>query len=185
MRLFLALLAIWAAPLWAEPVPYSLDRANSQVTYRVMFGKDPITGTMPIKSATIALDFEQNARSSVSVTLDTTGATASFPFAQQAMRGPKVLDAKRHPTLTFKTTEMRLEAPKARVKGQVTIRGVTRPITLDAEVYRQKGSAAGDYSRMAVHLTGTVKRSDFGADGWSDMVDDQITIKVVARMTRQ
>ncbi|MGH1370097.1 MAG: YceI family protein [Maritimibacter sp.] len=187
MKHFLTCIALLAfsLPSFGAPVSYALDKSNSSVTYQVMFGQDPINGTLPIGSAQIALDFEENARSSVAVTLNTTGATASFPFAQQAMRGPKVLDAKRHPTLTFKTTNMKLETPKARVVGQVTIRGVTRPVTLDAEVYRQKGSAEGDFSRMAAHLTGSVNRSDFGADGWSDMVSDKITIKIVARMTRQ
>jgi polyisoprenoid-binding protein YceI len=68
------------------------------------------------------------------------------------------------------------------VTGNLTIRGVTRPVTLLAEVFRPKGSAEDDRSRLTVRLTGRVNRSDFGAAGWSDMVGDEVRIVINARI---
>ena len=66
--------------------------------------------------------------------------------------------------------------------GDLTIRGVTQPVTLRAELYRTKGSAAGDNSHLTVRLTGRVNRSAFGATGWSDMVGDEVRIIITARI---
>ena len=179
-----ACLTILAASAQAEPVRYTLDTVNSQVSYTVPFGPDQVAGRMPVVRADILLDFVQNARSSVSVVMNAAGATANFPFAEQALKGPKVLDTGAHPTITFQSSAIRMETAEADVDGQVTIRGVTRPVRLHVQVFRQQGTQAGDLSKIAVHITGAVKRSDFGATGWNDMVGDVVTILVVARLDR-
>ena len=68
--------------------------------------------------------------------------------------------------------------------GLVTIRGVQQPMVLDAQIYRQKGTAAGDLSHLSIRLVGAVKRSDFGADGWADMVGDEVRLDILARIAR-
>lgn len=178
------LIALLPAGLAAAPVAYVLDRGNSQVGFEVMFGQDPITGTMPISDARVTIDFERAANSSVSAVLDTAHSQASFPFATQAMRGPKVLAADQFPTMTFQSRAMHFDGTVARVEGDLTIRGVTRAVELRAELYRQQGTEEGDRSRMSVLLTGAVNRSDFGATGWNDMVGDQIRLKILVRLNQ-
>lgn len=179
-----ACLTLWSMAAHGEPTRYTLDLANSTVSYSVPFGPDKVAGTMPVVSADILLDFVQNARSSVSVVMNAAGATANFPFAEQALKGPKVLDTAAHPTIIFQSSAIRMETAEADVDGQVTIRGVTRPVRLNVKVFRQQGTEAGDLSKIAVHITGAVRRSDFGATGWDDMVGDVVTILVVARLDR-
>lgn len=113
-----------------------------------------------------------------------TGASASFPFAAQALKGPKVLAAKDHPQMTFESTAVARAGEAADVTGNLTIRGVTRKVTLRAEISRPKGSAEDDLSRLTVRLSGRVNRSDFGATGWSDMVGDEVRILITARIDR-
>lgn len=182
--LFAIFLAVGPATTLADPVDYALDSETSSVSFEVRFGEDTITGTMPIEQVAVALDFERAANSSIMAVLDTAHAEASFPFATQAMRGPKVLAADRFPNLTFRSNAMRFSGTTADVRGDLTIRGVTRPITLSAEIYRQRGTEAGDHSHMTVLLSGVVNRSEFGADGWNDMVGDQIVLKIRARINR-
>ena len=178
----LFLLSTFAAV--AAPSRYELERDASSVGFRVGFGPDEITGTLPVRSADILLDFDNPPNSRVAVVLGTRGAKASFPFATQALRGPKVLSADAHPTLSFSTSEMRADGRKARVQGTLTIRGVARPIALDGQIFRQQGSADGDLSRLSVHLSGAVSRSAFGADGWSDMVGDTVALDIRVRIRR-
>jgi polyisoprenoid-binding protein YceI len=116
------------------------------------------------------------------VTLDVTGATASFPFAAQALKGPKVLAARDHPRITFESTSVSLAGDGADVAGTITIRGVSKPVTLRAQLFRPQGSAANNFSRLTVKLSGSVNRSDFGATGWSDMVGDEVRILITARI---
>ena len=61
---------------------------------------------------------------------------------------------------------------------------VTRPVLLDAMIWRQKGHAPGDLSQLTVRLTGAVLRSDYGATGWADMVGDEVRLTILARIAR-
>lgn len=191
MRRLLAALAAAAvlsglipSPSPAAPVAYVLDRAASSVAFETDFGEEHITGHFPIVSADLVLDFDRVANSRIDVTLDVAEATASFPFAAQAMRGPKVLDAGGHPRIVFESTSVTAEGEGARVEGRVTVRGVTRPMVMRAEIFRQKGTEAGDLSRLTVRLTGAVSRSAFGATGWADMVGDEVRLTILARIAQ-
>jgi polyisoprenoid-binding protein YceI len=114
--------------------------------------------------------------------LDVSRANASFPFAAQALRGDTVLDARNHPTIRFVSTRVRRDGQSADVQGDLTIRGVTKRVTLRATIYRPDGQAEGDNSRLTVQLVGAVNRSDFGAVGFADMVDDEVRLDIVARI---
>ncbi len=171
-------------PALARPVDYVLQAEASQVGFALDFGKDQITGQMPVTLADLTIDFDSLANCRFDVALDVTGTTASFPFAEQALKGPKVLDAASFPGITFRSTAVRAEGDGAAVEGLITIRGVEKPITLTATIFRQQGTAEGDRSLLTVHLVGAVNRSDFGATGWSDMVGDQVRLDILARIER-
>ena len=183
---FLVSLAFAALPHLSQAAPanYTLQPEASTVGFETDFGPDKITGRMPVTAASLTLDFQHIAGSTVAVTLDVGHAEASFPFAAQAMRGPKVLDAQEFPTISFQSTAVAADGDGAAVKGNITIRGVTRPATLHAVIFRQQGSADGDLSHLTIHLTGAVARSDFGATGWADMVGDEVRLDILARIVR-
>lgn len=178
----LALCPLVATLAEAKVVAYTLDAAASTVAFETDFGPDLITGTIPLLSADVALDFDQIRNCTVAVALDVTGATASFPFAAQALKGPKVLDAASFPELTFQSTSVARKGDVAVVDGTLTIRGVTHPATFIARISRPAGSAEGDFAHLTVLLTGAVKRSDFGAVGWLDLVGDEVRISITARI---
>lgn len=190
MRVILAVclaLAGLAAPpalVQAATVDYVLDPDTSIVAFETDFGPDLITGAIPLAGAKVALDFASVANCRVEVTLDVTGATASFPFAAQALKGPKVLAAKDFPEMHFASTAVHRKGEAAEMEGMLTLRGVTRPVTLRVEILRPNGSAPDDLDHLTVRLTGAVKRSDFGATGWSDMVGDEVRIIITARIDR-
>lgn len=185
IAVLLAMTSLTAAPALARPVAYLLDPAASTVGFETDFGPDRITGHMPVDSARLDLDFDTVANSRIDVRLGAADAAASFPFAAQALKGPKVLDTGNHPDIHFESTSVRATAGGADVAGNLTIRGVTRPVTLAAIIWRQKGTAAGDLSRLTLRLTGRVNRSDYGATGWADMVGDEVRIIITARISRK
>ncbi len=185
MRQVLSLILIfWAGLAAAAPASYTIEAAKSKVGFETDFGPDKITGAMPVTQADLVLDFASVAKCTVKVTLDISNATASFPFASQALKGPKVLDAKTYPTITFASTSVKAKGDGAEVTGALTIRGVTKPAVLQAQIYRQDGFQEGDYSHLSILLTGSVQRSDFGATGWADMVGDQVRLRILARIAR-
>ncbi len=176
--------ALAAQPVLAAPERYLLDRERSVVGFAWYFGDTEINGTMPIAAADLMIDVANPERSRVTVSGDVTGARAGFAFATQAMKGPKVLDAGRFPAVRFTSTRIRPAGEGARIEGNLTVRGVTRPVTFDVALYRQRGTAPSDLSRLSVVVSGSVSRSAFGADGWPEFAGDEVRFTFLARMTR-
>jgi polyisoprenoid-binding protein YceI len=175
----LAVLLLLAAPTTAAPRPYVLDSGSSSVAFTWTFGPDTVRGRMAVAGADLALDLEDIGASQVSVAVDVTRADAGHPLATQAMTGPRVLDAAAYPTITFQSRRVTLVGDgQARIEGDIAIRGVTRPVTLDARLT----TSTPDLSRLTVTLSGVVYRSDFGATGWSDVVGDEVRLDIVAAL---
>jgi polyisoprenoid-binding protein YceI len=177
-----ALCLMIASPAGAAPTTCGLEPEESSVGFETDFGPDHITGTCTVNRADLTVDFDRLANTQVAVTPDTRRATASFPFVAQAMKGPKVLDSATWPEITFVSSSVHRAEDAALVDGALTIRGITRPVTLQASLYRQRGTAEGDLSQLTIRLTGAVNRSDYGATGWSDMVGDQVRLDILARI---
>ena len=179
----LAVFTVW--PALAAPLIYALDADASRVGFTVAFGPDKISGEVPVASADIALDFERPSQSRVSVVLDVSGARANFPFATQALRGPKILDAEAFPSMMFVSTGIETipgEVSRALLNGDITVRGATRPLTLGVELFRPADRDLGARERLIVRLTGAIQRSDFGATGWSDLVGDAVELDMMLQI---
>ncbi len=173
----------------AAPVTYALETARSEVGFIFTLNKAQATGEMPVKSAKIMIDTSALERSSVDVTVDVRRAKTGFFFATEALKGASVLNAKKHGTIRFVSRRVRLGgngalSDGAKIDGDLTIRGVTRPVTLSAVLFRQSGSAAGDLSRLGFKLTGRISRKAFGATGFPDLVDDEVLVNILARVTK-
>jgi polyisoprenoid-binding protein YceI len=183
MLLALALLLV-AGAATAKPTPYLLDAAASVVGFETDFGTDKISGQFPILSADVAIDFDDMRQTTVTVALSAAGAQASFPFAAEAMKGPKTLNTAEFPTISFTSSRVVAQGDRAAITGMITIRGVTRPITLQAQLFQVAGEAKGDFRQLTIALSGVIHRSEFGATGWSDMVSDEVRLQIRARITR-
>jgi polyisoprenoid-binding protein YceI len=181
---------VWVAVLMcvatgavADPRSYRVVAAESEVGFAWDFGPDEITGTMPVARADLMIDFDDLAGSTVDVAVDVRGAEAGFPFATQGMLGPTVLDAANWPEIVFRSADVRrLGEGVAELHGEITVRGVTRPMVFRAEIYRARGSAEGDLSSLVVLLTGDVSRAAFGADGWADLAGDEVRLRILAAL---
>ena len=93
-----------------------------------------------------------------------------------------MLDVEQFPRITFRSLSITETASGASVDGEITIRDVTRPITLDAQFFRQRGTEEGDRSRMSVVLRGGISRQAFGASGFGNLVGDRIDLTILARV---
>ena len=176
--------ALLGSPAGAAPAGYSLQAEGTVVGFSTNFGEDEITGHFPITSANLALDFDNPGKSTIEVVLNVAGATASFPFAAQALKGPKVLAADEFPQMSFTSTKIRADGEGARVEGMMTIRGQTRPIVMFAQFWQQSRQEAGNLSLLKIRLTGALMRSEYGATGWSDMVADEVRLDIIALIER-
>lgn len=184
MRLILVvILMLSALPGWAEPRQYRLDPKNSLVEFIYVLSGAAGKGTMPITRADLEIDFGALSRSQADVSLSVTGARTSAVFVTQALKSDRVLNADEHPLIRFRSRSIQGSLAKgAKISGDVTIRGVTRPLTLDARLFRARGTDPKDLSRLVVQLSGHINRSDFGAGGYGDLVQDRIDLNISAHL---
>lgn len=171
----------------AVPTHYTLVPSGSRVGFQFNLNGIAQTGTIPVEQAKITIDPLQLAASRVEVTLNVTKARTGLIFITQVMTGPEVLDATRFPTIRFVSRRVILGAAGrlsggAKIIGDLTLRGVTKPVTLQAAIYRSRGTAANDLSQLDVTLNGRISRAAFGADGFSDLVSDTVALNIQAQI---
>jgi len=174
-----------AAPASAAPRVYDLDVAKSHVGFHYTLNGIDQTGTMPVSRAKITIDPNHLAASRVDVTLAVTRAKTDLFFATDAIKSAEILDVKRFPEIRFVSTSIKLASngrlsDGARISGNLTIRGQTRPVTLDASLFRPPGSAAHDLSNLTVRLAGSISRAAFGASGYAGLVGDIVKLDITA-----
>ncbi|MEM6887052.1 MAG: YceI family protein [Pseudomonadota bacterium] len=185
-----------AAGLCAATIPgvlraagqrYDLVETASEIAFGFQLNGVSQTGTVPVASADIQVDTRNLAASKADVSADIRGARTGFVFVTQALLSPEVLDAANHPLVRFQSTTVRLGAQGrisdgARIEGNLTMRGVTKLLSLDATIARPRGTEPDDLDRLLVHLTGTLDRRDFGAAGYPLMVPPLVTLDIRAEI---
>ncbi len=170
--------------------PYVLAPDGTSVGFTFDLSGVVHSGTMPIQSANIQIDTRRLQNSRVDVVLDVADARTKLPFARGPMLGKSVLNADSYPTIRFTSTKVQL-GPTGRISegatitGDLTVRGVTRPVTLKANLYRKPGSAVDDLDVLSIGLVGALNRHEFGASGYSDLVQETVGLNIHAEIIRK
>ncbi len=178
--LIAGLVALWAVSLQAAPKRYVLDPQGSTIAFVFSLEGRPISGQVPVAAAHVVVDFDNLGASQVSAQFDLTRADAGNVFMTEAMLSASVLDAARHPQALFRSRRVTAAGAGARLEGDLTLRGVTRPVVLEGQIFRKRGSDANDLSNLVLIFTGAVSRDAFGASGFSRVVADRVALEISA-----
>ncbi|MYW06351.1 YceI family protein [Streptomyces sp. SID3343] len=168
----------------AETVPgyvagkWTIDQVHSDVSFSVRhLGVAKVRGRFDAFEGSI-VTAENPLESSVTATIETTSVNSNNGMRDDHIRNEDFLDVGNHPTMTFVSTALRAESAAVyQVDGDLTLRGVTKPVTLELEL---NGFGTGfDGSPVAgFTATTTISRGDFGVTGGAAgaAVGDKITI---------
>ncbi len=102
--------------------------------------------------------------------------------------GGDILQGGTFPQITFTSTAVDVTGPYAgRVTGDLTLIGVTKPVTLDVTYNGSMASAAlyGGRAAVGFSASGRFKRSDFGSTRYAEFVGDDVTVRIEAEFTRR
>jgi polyisoprenoid-binding protein YceI len=110
---------------------------------------------------TIVADEENIGASSVEVTFKAASIDSRAEQRDGHLRSADFLDVENHPEVTFRSTRVEGSKERFKVTGDLTIRGVTKPITLDA-TFEGTGKDPWGGTRSSFHATGTFDRRDYG-----------------------
>ncbi|MFL4470603.1 YceI family protein [Tateyamaria armeniaca] len=167
--------------------PYVLGPEGATISYIFQLGGTPVKGTVPIQRANLSIVANDLAASTADVTADVRRARTGLLLATEALKSPSVLAAAHFPLARFQSTKVTLGptgqmSDGATLDGLLTLRGVTRSVRFNAQLFRKSGSAQDDLNRLTVILTGSVNRRDYGARGYGNLVDDTVQIEIKAQI---
>jgi polyisoprenoid-binding protein YceI len=201
MRKFLVALPLFAAvPLIAQSTPqvpgvvdvsrvtagaYTADSGHSMIGWRVShFGFNDFLGLFGDVSGTLSLDPKNPNAAKVDITVPVSKVTTtSAGLTGHLLRagkdggkpdffGPTPADAR------FVSTKVIANGTSAKITGDLTLNGVTKPVTLDSKF---AGAGSNPYNKKATvgfHATGAIKRSEFGINYGIPLISDEVKLQI-------
>jgi polyisoprenoid-binding protein YceI len=167
----------------AEPARYELDAAHTTVAFMVEHvGYAKTLGQFLRVSGGYTFDDETGRLSSLRVVVATDSVDTHHEARDEHLRSGEFLDVEEHPEMTFTAASaQRTGEGTFAVTGELTLLGMTRPLTLEATLNKHAPYPIGDRADvMGVSARGTLKRSEYGmtygvAD---DLVGDEVEIVI-------
>lgn len=150
-----------------------------------------VKGRFTSVGGTVTLDPERPAEGSVAVEIDAASLTTGDDRRDGHLRSADFLDVEQYPTITFTSTTVEpAGGDRFKVHGDLTIRGVTRPVVLDA-VYNGQTTNPWGKQIVGVSAETTINRTDWGAN-WNValeaggvLVGEQVRITIEAEAIRE
>src|SRR5271157_5137584 len=165
---------------FAQATTWKIDPNHSAAQFSVRhMGISTVRGALTKVSGTVTYDAADLSKTTLEATIDASSADTRVEMRDNDLRSPNFFDVAKYPSLTFKSK--RVEAAgtgKLKITGDLTIHGVTKEVVLDVDdpsvpVQDPKGN-----SHMGASASTKINRKDFGVNGASSMVGDDVPITI-------
>ena len=178
--LLAAALTVATASAFAAPVTYKMDPAHTDVIAQWShFGYSNPIAHFGQADGTIVYDAENIAASSVEVTLPMSGMSSHVGAFDDHLRSEELFDVANFPEATFKSTKVESAGEgKLSITGELTIKGVTKPVVLAATINKVADHPMSGQPTAGFDATTTIKRSDFGLGLYAPAVSDEVQIRI-------
>ena len=169
---FVFALALAAVTAFADTQTYVVDKAHSQATFTVRHMMSKVTGKFDDFSGTVNVDRANPAASSVEFTIKTASINTGDPNRDKHLRTPDFFDAEKNPEIHFKSTAIAPSKTKNvyDVTGDLTLRGVTKRVTLPVEFLGFQKDPWGN-ERAGFEVDTKLNRKDYGIN-WNKALDN-------------
>ena len=182
----LAAAAAAVAPAFAAPVTYAVDTTHtfprfsySHFGYSTQLSRfDKVTGTVVFDAAAKT--------GSVDIVIDAKSVNTGYATFNEHIQGEDFLDTAKHPTATFKSTRVVFAGDKpASVEGNLTIKGVTKPVSLTLTSFQAMPHPMMKKEALGANAHTVIKRSDFKAGKFAPYVGDEVRIDIAIEAISQ
>lgn len=184
-------------PSASIPVPavpqtskWELDPENSSAEFICKHVLSKVRGMLPKPTGFVMLDEATPANSQINASIDINAITTGVEERDSHLKGPDFFDVAKYPAITFVSTGVsRSSATSYSVTGNLTMHGVTKPVTLAVTASPPFNHAGG--IRRGIEATTSVNRKDFGlqwefpGEGAGVVVGDNIQITINAELVLQ
>ncbi len=165
---------------------YQIDPVHSMVTFTVgHLGVSELVGRFDTISGSFSLDSANSDQARVSVQIPIDSLDTNFAQRNKDLLGPDYFNATQFPTMSFTSTKVQWQSRNAgQLTGNLTLHGVTRPVTFNIRRIGAGPDPWGGY-RSGYVATTTIKRSDFGMNYMLNGISDSILVQLNIEGKRQ
>ena len=159
----------------AAPEVYEFDKAHSSPSFKVRHFFTQVPGRFDDFTGTVTWDEADPTKSSVEITIQAASINTGNTKRDDHLKSADFFDAAKFPTLTFKSTKIEKGASEGhyKVSGDLTIRGVTKPVVVELEALGFGDTGMG--KRGGFNGTLKINRQDFGVS-WNKKLDKGGTV---------
>jgi polyisoprenoid-binding protein YceI len=168
-----------AAPTLAAPETFTVDGTHTFPRFSYDHqGLSTQLSKFNKTTGTVVLDKEAKT-GSVDVVIDTKSVDTGSATFDEHIQGEDFFDTAAYPTATFKSTKVVFKGDKpVTVEGNLTIKGVTKPVTLKVTHFVTKPHPMLRKDAIGADASTTIKRSDFNMGKYVPYVGDEVTITI-------
>ena len=174
--------ALPGAPNAARVTPgnYKVDTNHTQVVWTLNhMGFTPLSGDFAASGGSLTLDPANPAAARVSVDFTMANTTTHMAAFTTHLLSADILDAAKYPTANFTSTAVTVSGTSAKITGNLTLHGVTKPVVLDAKFYGAGDNARSKKLNIGFSAKTTIKRSDFGIN-YGPTVGNNVDLQIHA-----
>lgn len=175
MKRMIALITmlILTLPLSALASTWTIDPTHSTAQFKVKHLMiSNVKGGFEKLSGSLNLDDNDITRSRVDVSIDVASVNTGIKQRDDHLRSPDFFDVAKYPVMTFSSTRVEKAGPgQLKVTGNLTIKGITRPVTLHVDGLTPEVKDPWGHGRRGASATTTINRRDFGVT-WNKSMDN-------------
>lgn len=175
-----------AAPAFAAPTTYVIDPTHTYPRFSYShFGLSTQLSRFNKTSGTVVLD-KAAKTASVDIVIDMTSVDTGFATFNEHIQAEDFLDTAKYPTATFKSTRVDFAGDQpAAIHGDLTIKGVTRPVTLEVTSFVNMPHPMLKKDAIGADAKVVIKRSEFNAGKYAPNVGDDVTVSIALEAVQQ
>jgi polyisoprenoid-binding protein YceI len=174
----------------ADTSTWNIDTSHTEAGFSVRhLVISTVKGSFGKTTGTVKLDPADITKSSVEATIDVASVNTRNEDRDKHLRSPDFFDAAKFPTITFKSTKVEKAGDGLKVTGDLTMKGVTKPVVLTVAGPTGEVKDPWGNTRRGLQAKGKINRQDFGV-AWSKLVEagpvvaDEIAIDIEAELIK-
>ncbi|WP_420002292.1 YceI family protein [Acinetobacter sp. LF10] len=177
--------AIASSVTLAAPVDYKIDPTHTATVFSWNhFGFSTPSANFTDIQGTIKVDNAKPANSSVEVTIPLSSVNTNVVALDKEFQEEAWFNAAKYPNITFKSTKVETKDKKHfKITGNLTVKGVTKPVVLDAILNKQGEHPMAKVPAIGFNATTSFNRSAFGIGNYVPNVGDKITVNITTEAT--
>lgn len=171
----------------AATTDYKIDPTHTMTLFSWShFGFSNPTANFNDVQGVIKVDDQSPEKSSVSVTIPVKSVDTHVPALDKEFLTEGWFNEAKFPTITFKSTKVETTDKKHfKILGDLTVKGITKPVTLDAVLNQQGKHPMTKKQTVGFNATTSFKRSDFGLGNYVPAVSDEVTVNITTEASAQ